>query len=143
MEMNAIIDLLHAVCANYPTVKRNIERSDGSISDYVLDEWKRQIGFLDYDEALERLDTYMASEAGAKPPKPMDLRKTRNEGKIEYFHADLEHQWHLVFPIWDVEQMHGRLFDEEDREYGEAGYEDGYHYNQVGLICTIDGRVVV
>lgn len=66
-------------------------------------------------------------------------RSTRRTS--EYFHVEAgAHKWYLKFMPSDKDHKHGRLYDEEDREYvHSAAYEDGYHYNRAGQICTLDG----
>ena len=129
---------------NYPRVRNDICGKDGStIRPEVLQEWYRHIGYLEYDEALERLDYHMMSENGNKAPKPIDLKINKPQKKGEEWHAPIEHKWHLEFMKWDPEHMHGRVFDQDDYEYvHDPCYEDGYHYDRDGRICTIDGKVV-
>ena len=109
----------------------------------VVKEWHRLIGFLEYEEALERLDLYMLREDNRKPPMPRDFLRNKPAQKPEEWRAPISHQWHLEFQAWDKKQMHGRLFDQEGREYvHDPVYEDGYHYDFNGRICAMDGRVV-
>ena len=109
----------------------------------VAQEWLRLIGFLDYEEAVERLDLYMMQEDSRKPPMPRDFLRNKPSQKPEEWRAPVEHQWHLEFPGWDRHRKHGRVFDQEGREYvHDPVYEDGYHYDLNGRICAMDGRVV-
>lgn len=142
--MESIGKLLKSISVNYPRFRSEICNKDGtSIRPEVLTEWQRHIGFLDYEEALERLDRHMASENGNHIPKPMDLRKAGGTKKDDIYHAPIEHRWHLEFSPRDPEHMHGRMYDQNDYEYVHvAGYEDGYHYDRNGRICTLDGKVV-
>ena len=143
MDRSGIVKLLKAVSVNYPTFRRHIEADGGGISQAVIDEWDRQIGFLDYDEAMYRLDQHMGGENGMKIPKPADLKRFRSSNAKEEWHEPIRHQWHLGYMRWDKQRMHGRLFDEEGREYvHDPRYEDGYHYDRDGRICTNDGKVV-
>lgn len=144
MNLESIGKLLNTIAVNYPRVRSEISNKDGTkIRMDVLQEWQRQIGYLDYEETLARLDNHMSGPNGAHAPKPMDLKTAKGKPKDETFHAPIEHQWHLEFMKWDENRMHGRLYDEEEREYvHDPRYEEGYHYDQNGRICTIDGRVV-
>lgn len=143
MDLNGVAKLLTRISINYPVFKKQIMDSNGLIQKIVAEEWERQIGFLSLEEALERLDVYMEDPANTKPPRAIDLRKTTLRKQTDEWHSPEEHQWHLVFMKWDTRRMHGRLFDQEDREYiHDPVYEDGYHYDNQGRICTIDGRVV-
>lgn len=143
MNLDSIGKLLTKITINYPRFRKDISTQDGSrIRKDVAEEWMRHIGYLSFDEALERLDLYMLGETGNRPPKPIDLRKCRPT-RSEEWHSPEHHSWHLEFTKWDTSQRHGRLYDQEGREYvHDPTYEDGYHYNQEGRICTIDGKVV-
>lgn len=116
-----------AVSINYPTARTTND------TEAAINEWHRILGFLDYDEALARLDLYMEDPNNTKPPRPHDLKRVQTASRSgEYFQANTEHAWHVE---------NGRLFDEEDREYvHDPLYEDGYHYNAAGDICIADGR---
>ena len=143
MDRSGITNLLMTVSVNYPQFRRHIDDGHGGVSRIAIEEWHRNLGFLDYNEALTRLDNWMAGPDGSRIPKPMDLRNTKGARRDDTFHAPIEHQWHLEFMAWDENHKHGRLYDEEEREYvHDPRYEDGYHYDQNGRICTIDGRVV-
>ena len=144
MNLESIGKLLNTIAVSYPRIRNEIGNKDGTkIRMDVVQEWYRHIGFLEYEEALQRLDEYMLGPDGSKIPKPLDLKKQRTRRKSEEWHSPDRHIWHLEFPRWDTQKMHGRLFDQEDREYvHDPTYEDGYHYNQQGRICTADGRVV-
>lgn len=143
MNLHEIGNLLEKISVHYPSFRKHISDEYGHMSRNVAEEWMRIIGYLEYNEALDRLDEHMMGPDGGKAPKPMDLRKIKPAKKSEEWHAPIEHVWHLEFSKWDVTRMHGRLFDQEDREYvHDPVYEDGYHYDQQGRICTIDGRVV-
>lgn len=143
MERSGIKKYLQVIAINYPSYKKHIESENG-IPEMIITEWHRQIGFLDYDEALARLDAWMGSESGSRIPKPADIKNmclSRRDSEV--FYDKTPHQWHLEFTKGDKTRMHGRLFDEEGREYShDPLYADRYHYDKMGRICTIDGRVV-
>ncbi len=145
MDYPSVAKLLTKISINYPRFKSEIATPNGTnIRKEVIEEWHRQIGFLDLDEALERLDLYMEDANNKKAPMAMDFRKYKPRTQSEEWHSPEKHQWHLDFPRWDSARMHGRLYDQEDREYvHDPTYEDGYHYDRQGHICTIDGRVVM
>lgn len=142
--MESIGKLLNTIAINYPRTRNEICNKDGTkIRMDVIREWNRQIGYLDFDEAVERLDLHMLGPDGNKAPKPIDLKKNKPAPKSEDWHSPEPHQWHLEFMAWDKERIHGRMFDQEGREYvHDPVYEDGYHYDQSGRICMIDGKVV-
>lgn len=137
MDRQSIGLLLQTITVNYPSFQRNVD------PEAVITEWERVLGLLEYDEAMQRLDEYLIDPDHTKPPRPHDLLKSRpRQGSPEYFTPKTTHKWHLEFKGWDKERKHGGLFDEEGREFvHDPAYEDGYHYNRMGQICTIDGRV--
>lgn len=139
MDRSQIGKLLGVISIHYPGFK------GGHNPEATAEEWYRIIGYLDYEDALRKLDEYMASDDGRKPPMAMDFRKSSGSAATarEYFHAETRHQWHLEFMRNDPERTHGRLYDEEGREYvHDPVYEDGYHYDYMGRICTMSGKVV-
>lgn len=109
----------------------------------AIEEWHRVLGFLSYEEAMQRLDSYLENPDNTRPPRPHDLKRAQSaQRQYEYFTSRREHQWHLEFPPNDPERMHGRLYSEGGMEFvHDPCYEDGYHYNRLGQICTIDGKV--
>ena len=146
MDLKSVGDLIATICIHYPGLKKNCETSDGKLNKNFAEEWLRQIGYLDYDEALRRFDQYLKLPEGNKyaPDVRWFLGMKHNEGqKEETTYTKTANKWHLVFSRADKEQKHGRLFDEEDREYvHDPLYEDGYHYDAYWNICTADGRVI-
>lgn len=142
MDLNEIGDLLEKIAVHYPGTMKNITDRNGGLDKRVCEEWQRVIGFLDFDEALSRLDAYMNSDDSKHAPNAMDFRKVKSQRQAyEYFHSDAVHVWYLSFNSSDKEQLHGRLYNEDDMEYvHDPVYEDGYHYNSGGDICTADGR---
>ena len=143
MDLNGVSKLLSRISVNYPQFKKQISDGKGMIQRSVAEEWERQIGFLTLEEAMQRFDLYMETEETTRPPKPSDLKRYKPRQKSEEWHAPISHRWHLEFPRWDQYNRHGRLFDQGGREYvHDPVYEDGYHYDQQGRICTIRGEVV-
>ena len=132
-----IVTLLTKISIHYPSFHT---------SKSIAEEWYRLIGYKDLDECLDRLDDWLlGEEKNNRPPGIKWFATSAPEKKKtdEVFHDPTPHEWHLVFAHWDVARMHGRLYDEEDREYvHDPMYEDGYHYDTQGRICTSDGRVL-
>jgi len=141
--LNEIGDLLEKIAIHYPAFGKQIQAKDGSLRKDVCEEWQRIIGYLSYEDLIERFDRYMEQDDSHKAPLAMDFRKVRSSAKKEYFHySDPDRVYHLVFPPGDVEHRRGRVFDEEDREYvHDPTYEGHYHYNKMGQIVTDDGLV--
>ena len=143
MNLNEIGDLFQRIAIHYPRFASQIADSHGNMRKEAAEEWQRLIGFLGFEEALERLDLYMENNETQKPPMALDFKRIKPIKQSEEWHALIEHQWHIEFMRNDPHRMHGRVFDQEDREYvHDPTYEDGYHYDTMGRICTADGRVV-
>ena len=143
MNLSEIGNLLQRISMHYPRFTNQIADANGNMRRDVAEEWMRLIGFLSFQEALDRLDVYMENNETSKPPMAMDFRRYKPRQKSDEWHSPEPHVWHLEFMAWDKERMHGRLYDQEDREYvHDPVYEDGYHYDKDGRICTIDGKVV-
>ena len=143
MDLREIGNLLEKITIHYPAYTKHISDGSGKMRRDVAEEWHRLIGFLSFKDAMERLDAYMEDPDNKRPPMAADFKRYKSKPKDETFHAPIEHQWHLEFMKHDPHCMHGRMYDQEEREYvHDPTYEDGYHYDQEGRICTIDGRVI-
>lgn len=143
MNLSEIGDLLERIAMHYPRFSSQISDVNGNMRKSVAEEWHRLMGFLSFQDALDRLDTYMMNSETTKPPMAVDFLKFKPAQKSDTWSSPEEHTWHLEFHKNDPQRMHGRLYDQEDREYvHDPCYMDGYHYNAEGRICTIDGRVV-
>lgn len=135
MDRTDTMKLLDKIAVHYPSFKVNLAAAE---------EWERLIGYMDLQEALDRLDDYLMQESGNNhaPGIRWFKRSAPEKKQDEVFHAPIKHTWHLEFLKWDEKRMHGRCYDQDDYEYvHDPTYEDGYHYDQYGRICTIDGRV--
>lgn len=136
MQRTEIKNLLEAIAVHYPSTR---------VNDGTIEEWYRLIGFMEYSECLQKLDDYLMQETGNRfPPSVGYFRKhqTNIMQEREVFHAPIEHRWHIEFTPSDIAKKHGRVFDQYDYEYvHDPCYEDGYHYDSMGRICTIDGKV--
>lgn len=144
MDRSGITNILMKVSVNYPQFRRHIDDGHGGISRFAIEEWDRRLGFLDYNEALNRLDNHMDGPNGDKIPKPTDLLKAKGARKDDIYHAPISHKYHIEFKEWDTERKHGWVYDQNDYLYmHDAEYDlaDGYHYDSMGRICTIEGRV--
>lgn len=126
MDIHEIGNLLERIMVHYPTFEKQVIK-DGKLSRAVGEEWHRLIGFLTFDDAVARLDSYLMSEDNKKPPMATDFLKHKPKKEVETFHAPISHQWR-------VEK--GRLFDEEDREYVvDPTDELPFYYDEEGNIC--------
>lgn len=69
MDKQQIKDLLIQIKVFYPRFEsvEKIENKYGVLS-HVIDSWYRQIGFMEYEEAIGILDRYMESDQGNKTP---------------------------------------------------------------------------
>lgn len=149
MDQSGIEKLIKIIGVNYPQSRKYFESSDGkSLNDSVVEEWMRQISYLDYDEAVERLDAYMAEPDNKKPPMPADLKRMHRT-KNEYFYKQLDYNIIQERPVYDehgkqtgVEKfikwkvINGRLYDEEFREYVfDPKCELPFYYDEGGNIC--------
>lgn len=69
MDKTQIKDLLIQIKVFYPRFEL-VERDGGSymVSTKVVDSWFDRLGFMDYDRALQILDSYMTGEQGGRVP---------------------------------------------------------------------------
>lgn len=144
MDMTSLGNLLGTIAIHYPSFKKHITNEDGKINKHIINEWYRLIGYMDFQEALAKFDQYLKLPEGNKyaPDVKWFLSSKSDKQEREVFHVQSHHQWHIEFPRQDKQRMHGRVYDEEDREYvHDPLYEDGYHYDREGHICTLDGKV--
>lgn len=128
MDLSSIKQLLMTISVNYPAFTKQITGSNGSVPKEVTEEWLRQIVFLDYPEALKRLDAWMDSENGRKPPMPRDFLKVQpQKAHHDVFHVQQKRKWRIE---------NGRLFDEEYREYvvDPTTYLP-FYWNSSGIAC--------
>ncbi len=131
MDIHEIGNLLERIMVHYPTFEKQVIK-DGKLSRAVGEEWHRLIGFLDYDEALARLDAYMEDADNKRPPMAMDFKRVKPRKNSEIFQAPIEHEWKIV---------NGRLYDQEDREYVvDPTNELPFYYDKEGNICQ--GKII-
>ena len=141
MSLESLSNLLATISIHYPSFRKHISNEDGTFSKHVLNEWYRLIGYMDYEEALKRFDTYLMQGNKYAPDISYFAVKRKEE---PVFQSNQKHVYHLEFRDWDRQRIHGRLYDEEGREYvHNPVYEDGYHYDQMGRICIISGQVAI
>lgn len=136
MDLSSVGSLLARIAVHYPKFKEQIMDKDGRISKFVAEEWHRTIGFLDFDEALARLDSYLKQEEGNRfAPNARDfLQKPKSNGnEREVFHSDAEHEWYV--------DLQGHLFDEEGREYGSTVCSARYYLDEKQRVCQM-GMVI-
>ena len=163
MTLELIGELLKAITIHYPkfrdqiVVKKEIKDEKGKsiIQEFfdssVLKEWNRIIGFLDYDEALARLDAWM--DAGnSNPPRAVDFKKVPEQPKRpSIFHAETKHHFRLEFWVHRdnygtvyENPAYGQIVDEEGRRYADPNNPDEwYHYDAMGRIADSRGKIVV
>lgn len=135
MDLNSVGILLQTITINYPAARKDIMNAEGKISVEVAKEWQRQIGFLDFNEAVARLDAWMENPNNTKAPMPRDLKKAQSSGGArEYFHSSVRHRYHIE---------NGRVYSENGYEFvHDPCYMGKYIYDSMNQICTQDGRVV-
>lgn len=144
MDLMSVGKLLGTICIHYPAFKNHCMTEDNKINRLVAQEWYRLIGYMDYEEALTKFDQYLKLPEGNKfaPDVKWFLSSKSDKKEREYFHHRTHHQWHLEFMKSDKEHRHGRLYDEEGREYiVDPLNEDGFYYDGMGRICQ-SGKVV-
>lgn len=133
MQLNEIGNLLQKIALHYPRFQQQICDEKGFLRRDVGEEWLRLIGYLDYDEALRRLDAHLESEDYKRIPMVTDFKKALPGEKKGYFVAGTTHQWRVI---------NGELFDEEYRRYANPACPDEpYYYDNYGRICQ-KGAVV-
>lgn len=146
MDLQQIGNLLSKIGIHYPNFKKHCSTEDGKmISKNFAEEWYRVIGYLDFEEALRKFDQYLKLPEGNKYPPDVKWflaeKTAHKESKI--FHAPVRGKRHLEFMPWDQQHLHGRMRDEEEREYvHNPTYEDGYHYDRQGNICDLNGNII-
>lgn len=125
MTIDEVRTLLHRIRVHY---------NRQEVSDAVVDEWYRLLGYLDYDEALAKLDAYLMLEDGNQhAPRIQWFKNARVERKDTYVPAH----------TFDRLDDKGRLVDEEGRMYAFTHAPDElYHYDSSGRIMDSKGRLV-
>lgn len=143
MDLTSLRTLLGMIAVHYPSFKKHISNDDGGLNSYIINEWHRLIGYMDFDDAVRRFDQYLKLPDGNKyAPDIKWFLSDKGQEKNETFHAPIKHRWHLEFRRSDTEKRNGRLFDEEGREYiVDPLDESGFYYNERGDICQ-SGKVV-
>lgn len=103
----------------------------------AIDEWYRQLGLLEYEEALNRLDAWMESPEGSRPPRAVDLKKARPAGS-RYFEDKPEGS--LGPYLVDAK---GNFTNYEGMLYASPKWPDAkFCYNQKGDICFRDTGII-
>lgn len=119
-----------AISINYPTARMGDPQS-------AIDEWHRQIGFLDYEEALSRMDAWMESPEGSRPPRAVDLKKSRPMGTR---YPDDKPEGSLGPYLVD---RFGNLTNYEGMLYAYPKWADAkFMYNRQGDICFRDTGII-
>lgn len=127
MDLKETGKLCEKILVHYPSFAKQCLTPDGNMSRSFLEEWNRIIGFLSYEDAIERLDAWMEGDDHKKAPMAVDFKLTKPRHKDDAFHAPISH-------IWRIER--GRLFDEEDREYVvDPTVELPFYWDENGYAC--------
>lgn len=127
MDHSGIEKLIKTIGINYPQSRKYFESSGGGISESVINEWYRQIGYLSYEDAVARLDAWMESEDHKRAPMAVDFKLVKPRKKDDIFHAPISHIWKII---------RGRLYDEEDREYViDPTCELPFYWNEQYIAC--------
>lgn len=111
----------------------SVEKTDGgyAVSTQVIDAWHRQIGWMEYDDALKILDNYIASENGSKTPT---VSLWQQNGKViqksVWHNAALDLQHGVI--VWEPEK--GTVFERRivREDHGTYEDEDGYLWAMAG-----------
>ena len=97
----------------------------------TIDAWHRQIGWMEYDDALKILDNYIASENGSKTP---GISLWKQNGKVMqksvWHNAALDLQHGVI--VWEPEK--GTVFERRivRENHGTYEDEDGYLWAMAG-----------
>lgn len=103
MDKQEIKNLLTQIKVFYPRFDA-VEKSGSGfmVMAQTVDSWHRVIGWMDYDRAIQILDSYMESEQGNKTP---NINLWKRGGKLQqkaaWHSARLDHHRGLV--IWQPE----------------------------------------
>lgn len=134
MDTNGIINLLGTISVHYPSIKKNILNEDGKVSKFVVNEWHRCIGFMEYEEAVEKLDAYLLQADGNRfAPTIADFLKKEPKRVQEFEPGNNKHKWFV--------DKHGHLYDEHGYEYGDPICSGNYYIDEQGRVCQI-GQII-
>lgn len=135
MDFNDISKLLTTISVYYPGFRKNITTKSGDmIRIEVVREWFRTIGYMDYEDALGRLDAYLMGPNAKSPPGPMDFRKTMPSVRHNYYQSD--HNFDRLDPKGRLADDAGRLYAFPDRP------DEEYHYDASMRILDSKGNFV-
>lgn len=135
MDLNSVGKLLATISVHYPSFKKHCDNGEGKISKAFAEEWLRVIGFMDYDEALAKLDQYLKLPEGNKfAPDVKWFLSHKAEKKEEWVNPEFN---------FDRLDHKGRLIDAEGRMYAFPDKPDElYHYDKNGHIVDSKGVFV-
>lgn len=133
MDLNSVGKLLTTICVHYPSFQKHVAPEGSIIRDYA-EEWLRVIGFLDYEEALDLLDDYLALPDGNRyAPDVKWFLKNKGAKKDKAYFS----------PGRRIDRLdeHGTLMDAEGRLYAFPDRPDEvYHYDSNGRIVDRFGH---
>ena len=134
MDKNEIKQLLIQIKVFYSRFEA-VEKDGGrfGVMSQTIDAWHRQIGWMEYDQAIKILDDYASSENGSKTP---GVSLWAHGGKIRQSAA-----WSDAF----LDQLHGviRWKPEKDGDVFErkvVGVRAGCYEDEDGYLWTVPGR---
>ena len=131
MDLSSVGKLISMIAVHYPAFKRHVMDKDGRISKFIAEEWHRRLWPVSMEDALDRLDAYLAAEHEYAPDTQFFLQKPR---AAEYFTSGRK-------PIYHVE--HGWLVDEYGQVYGLPDNPDSkFMYDGMGRIVDDRGRII-
>lgn len=104
MDKQQIKDLLIQIKVFYPRFEA-VEK-DGNkygVLTQTIDSWYRQLGYMEYERALEILDSYLKSENGSKTPNAaLWIRGGRAEAANVWHSAWLDERHGVI--VWEPEK---------------------------------------
>lgn len=126
MDKQQIKDLLIQVKVFYPRFEA-VEKDGGRymVMTQTIDSWYRSVGWMEYDQALRILDSYMQSENGSKTPNAAlwisGGKKQTSSGRCT---ASLDRRHGVI--RWEPE--HGEVFERKVVSETQTTIEDEEGY---------------
>ena len=127
MDKQQIKDLLIQIKVFYPRFE-SVEKDGGryAVMSATVDSWHRQIGYMEYEEALGILDRYMESDQGNKTPTASLWKRGGRKESKAWHNAKVEPERGVI--VWQPED--GPVFERKIKSYDNKTKtyedEDGY-----------------
>lgn len=139
MDLHETGNLLAKIAIHYPRFETQISDGEGNMRRDVAEEWQRLIGFLSFDEALKKLDTWLVlpDERRKSPPDTTwFVKAARSSTAREHFSAGAG--FDRIDALGNLSNEAGMIFafPDPDRIY------EKYHYDGMGRILDSKGRLV-